>query len=89
MGVVIGPAINDPLRVHAVPARWGPQRVGEVILIDGKDVAAEAGDGLELDGGGKAPRLAVVACAVEAALPGPASAGEAVDALEDGEAAGQ
>lgn len=75
--------------VHAVPPRGRKERVLEVLLVDGEYHAAEARDGFEVDGGRETPCLAVVAGGDEAALPGPAGAGEAVDALEDGDAASQ
>lgn len=59
----------------------------EVIFVDCEDVSAEAGRGLEFFGGSQAPGLAVVAGGSEASLPGPARAGQAVDALEEGDAA--
>lgn len=59
----------------------------EVVFVDCKDVAAEAGGGIEFVGRSQAPGLAVVAGGAEASLPGPACAGQAVDALEEGDAA--
>lgn len=93
-GVGVGPAAEDAGWVDAVPAGWREEerRGGggkEVGLVVGHDEAAHAGHGLEVGGGGEAPSGAVGLAGVEAALPGPARAGQAVDALEQRQAAGQ
>lgn len=87
MGVLVGLAEDDPMGFDAVASRRCPLRMVEIILIDCENVAAEPRHGLKLYRRRQAPGLAVVAGAVEEALPGPASAGEAVDALEDRKAA--
>lgn len=82
-------AADDGSGVHAVAAGGGEERVLEVVLVDGEYHAAEARDGLEVDGGCEAPCLAVVAGCDEAPLPHPPGAGDAVDAFEDRDAASQ
>ena len=91
-GVGVGAAAEDAGGVDAVPARGREEERrggGEVGLVVGHDEAAHARDGLEVGGGGEAPGGAVGLAGVEAALPRPARAGEAVDALEQRQAAGQ
>ena len=83
-GVGVGAAAEDAGGVEE-ERRGG----GEVGLVVGHDEAAHARDGLEVGGGGEAPGGAVGLAGVEAALPRPARAGEAVDALEQRQAAGQ
>lgn len=78
---------HHPSGVHGLQSRQRVAGVVEVVLVVGEDVAAEAGHGLEIVGRGEAPGLAVMASAVEAALPRPAGARQAVDALEKGDAA--
>lgn len=86
-GVSVILAADDPSRVHPISS-WGSiQWVLEVIFVDCEDAAAEAGHGLEFVGQSQAPGLAVMAGSAEASLPGPAGAGQAVDALEEGEPA--
>lgn len=75
--------------MHAVSTGRRRARVLEVVFVVGEDVAAEARHGSKLIGGGEAPGLAVVAGAVEASLPGPARASQAVDAFEKRNTAGQ
>lgn len=93
-GVGVGPAAEDAGQVDAVAAGPGRREEerrggGEVGLVVGHDEAAHARHGLKVGGGGEAPGGAVDLAAVEAALPCPARAREAVDALEQRQAAGQ
>lgn len=90
--VGVGPAAEDAGGVDAVAAgRREEERGGggEIGFVVGHDEAAHARHGLEVVGGGEAPGGAVDLAAVEAALPCPARASEAVDALEQRQAAGQ
>ena len=82
LGFRVADTLDDAIGVDAVAA--GGLIVGrtaEIGLVDGKDEAAEAGDGLELVGSGGGPRGAVVRADVCAALPQPACAAEHEDAL--------
>lgn len=73
-GEGVGDTLDDVGGVETVAARRGEARVGQVLLVDGEDEAADAGDGLELGGVGGGPGLGVVGADVGEALPGPAGA---------------
>lgn len=71
------------LVAHALHHALGGAEIG---LVDGQDQAAEAGDGVELVGGGQGPAVGVVRAHVGAAPPEPARAAQhhhALGAAED------
>lgn len=61
--------------------------MAEIFLIDGEYKAADTGHGFKFLSRSNAPILTVMACSVEAALPRPAGAGQAVDTFKERDAA--
>lgn len=80
--LVVRHALDDVGRIHPVAAGGGILGVGEVLLVDGEDGAADARDGIDLLGGGQRPGLAVVGAHVGEPLPSPAGAAQTDDALQ-------
>lgn len=81
-GILVGLLSEHLACIHAVTTGRGETWVLEVVFVVGEDVAAEARHRSKFVGGGEAPGLAVVAGAVEASLPRPARASQAVDAFK-------
>lgn len=79
-GVGVGAAADDAAGVEGVAG---------VVVVVGHDEAAEARDGGEVVGGGEAPGGAVAVAGVEAPLPRPPRASQAVDAFQQREPAGE
>ena len=48
LGLLVGDALDDPVRVELVPARGLPLRVSEVRFVDGEDYVTDTWDGVEL-----------------------------------------
>lgn len=75
-GLLVVGALHHPFRVDPVAGGGGEPGAAGVRVVDGQDGAADAGDGVELVGGGDGPRGAVVGADVGAALPRPPHAPE-------------
>lgn len=83
--VLVGGALDDAGEVDAgVPAAGRRELggVGEVVLVDGEDDAADSRDGLELPRRRRRPRLAVVGADVGEPLPRPPRAPQAHHPLQ-------
>lgn len=75
LGLLVGDALHDPVRVEPVPAPRGRElRVPQIGLVHRQDEPADARRRFELLGGGRGPGGAVVGAHVGAALPRPAQA---------------
>lgn len=76
MGLLVGDALDDPVRVESVAAGGGELGVAEVRFVDGEDEAADAGHRLELLRCSQSPGGAIVGTDVGAALAGPTGAAD-------------